>query len=234
MGRDQRQLFAVANHTSCPRRSSPGEGVEELGLAVPLGTCDSHHLARFQGEADRTERLALKAVDHQHLTTLVRRLGRSRKGALEWTAHDQLDQLGLGGRVRIEGAADLAVAEHGYSVGDLQHLGESMADIHHPDSAPPAGGNGAMESLHLVRSQSRRGLVEEKHLGIGDQRFGHLEHLALGKREKACRRIGEELHVEVELAQQPARPFLSPPVRRPLIGRRRHVEVVLHRLGQDQ
>ena len=48
------------------------------------------------------------------------------------------------------------------------------------------------------------------------------------------RGVGEQLEVQVELRQHPSRPSLPPPVRRPLVGRGRQVEVVLDRLRQDQ
>ena len=134
----------------------------------------------------------------------------------------------------IERPLGLAVAQDGDPVGDLEDLGETMAHVDHTYAAPPAGGDGAVERLDLVRPESGGGLVEEQHLGVGDQRLGHLEELSLGEREKPRGRIREELEIQVELPQEPARPLLPPPERRPLVGWGGQVEVVLDRLGQDQ
>jgi hypothetical protein len=47
-----------------------GEAVEQLGLAVALGAGDAHVSPRCSVKADRAERLALEAVDDQHLPGL--------------------------------------------------------------------------------------------------------------------------------------------------------------------
>ena len=109
-----------------------------------------------------------------------------------------------------------------------------MADVDHTHAAAPASGDRPMKRIDLVGAQGRGGLVEEQHLRVGNERLRDLEELTVGEGEGPRRGVGEELEVEVELREEPARPLLPPPVRRALVRRGRQVEVVLHRLGQDQ
>ena len=124
------------------------------------------------------------------------------------------------------------VTEHRDPVGDLEHFGQPMADVDHTDAAVLARHDGPVEGLDLFGAERGGGLVEEQHLGLGHERLGHLEQLALGHGERAHRGVGEQLEVEVEVGEDLARPLLPAPVARaPLAGR--VVEVVLHRLGVD-
>ena len=66
-----------------------------------------------------------------------------------------------------------------------------------------------MQRLHLVGPERGGGLVEQQHLGVGHERLGHLEELAVGQGEERRRRVGEELEIEVELGQHAAAPIAS-------------------------
>ena len=143
----------------------------------------------------------MKTVDDEHALLRGRTQavgGRERR--LERPAHDQLDQLGLG-RVGVERALVLAVAEHGDPIGDLEDLGKPVADVHDADATLPAGGDRAVERFDLVRAERGGRLVEE-------QTFGSVTRaLATSKswRSASVRippGIREQLQVEVELAEQ--------------------------------
>ena len=71
VGRDQRQLLAVADHPSRFRRLAAGQAVEELRLPVAFGAGDPTISPASEREADRPERLPLEAVDHEHLARLA-------------------------------------------------------------------------------------------------------------------------------------------------------------------
>ena len=234
VGRDQRQLLAVADDPPAFGGWRPARQSKSCGWPLPSAPAIPTISPLSQREADRPERLPLEAVDHEHLAGLAHLGGGRREGSLERAADDQLDELRLGRGLRVERALVPAVAKDRDAVGDLEHLRQAMAHVHHADAATPAGGDGPMQRLHLVRSQGGGRLVEQQHLRVGDERLGHLEELAVGQGEGPRRGVREQLEVEVELGQELPRPLLPPPERRSLVLGRRQVEVVLHRLGQDQ
>ena len=165
---------------------------------------------------------------------LVHLGGGWREGGVEGAADDELDELRLGRGLRVERALVPAVAKDRDPIGDLEHLRQAMTHVHHTDAAIPAGGDGPMQGRHLVRSQRRRGLVEQQHLRVGDERLGDLEELAVGQAEEPSQSVREQLEVEVELGQELPRPLLPPPVPRSLGFGCRQEQVVLHGFGQDQ
>ena len=209
MGRDQRQLLAVADDPPGLRRLPARQAVEELGLPVAFGAGDPHDLAALQREADRPERLALQAVDHEHLARFTHLGGGGREGGLERAADDQLDELRLGRGLRVEGALTAPVAQDGDAIGDLEDLGQTMADVHHPDATPPARGHRSVQRVDLVRPEGGGGLVEQQHQRIGDERLRHLEELTVREAEGPRRGVREELEVEVELREEPSAPTSS-------------------------
>ena len=89
-----------------------------------------------------------------------------------------------------------------------------MADVDHTDTALLARQHRSVEGLDLVGAERGGGLVEEQHLGFGDERFGDLEQLALRHRERAHRGVREQLEVEVEVGENLACPPLPAPVAR--------------------
>ena len=125
------------------------------------------------------------------------------------------------------------VTEHRDPVGDLEHFRQPMADVDHTDAANlctpgPSGG----ESRPRRDRARGGGLVEKEHFRFRHERFGHLEQLALRHRERAHRGIREQLEVQVEIREDPARPLLPAPIRRPSLSGD-GIEVVLHGFGMN-
>ena len=113
-----------------------------------------------------------------------------------------LDQLRLGGGPRLEGAPVATVPEDGDPVGDLEHLGEAVADVHDPDAPVPAGDDGTVQRLDLVRSQRRAALPRRAELhdgrrprGLCGRVLGRLLGGARGRAEGE-HRDGAESHQE--------------------------------------
>ena len=217
VGRDQRQLLAVADDPSRLRRWRPARTDRRAGAARCLRRRRSPRSRRLQGEADRPERLALKAVDHEHRTPSASGAVAARQP--EGAADDQLDELRLVvafASTKLPGLPSRRTVMRSA----ISRTSGRRGSRPPPDATEPCRRDRPVQRFDLVRSQGRGRLVEQQHLRVRHQRLGHLEELAVGQVRKPPERP-EQLEVEVELGQPLARPLLPLPNRRsPVLGRR--------------
>ena len=176
-GRPERQLPA--------RRHHPGERAQERALAVALDSGESHDLARLDIEGDVVEAAAaerLRAEQRRHRLAGGALCG---EDLVDRAADDQPQDLALGDAVGVEGAASLAVAEHGDPIGDLLDLGKAVGDVD-DGGALVAYRADVREQAVALRVGERFGrLVENKHSGVEGERLGDFDELAVGGAEVA-------------------------------------------------
>ena len=115
------------------RRLDAGEGAQELHLAVALGAGDADDLAAAELRSTGPNRRPRSWVTWSSTSSLASTVGVG-EGVLERAADHQRDDVGLGHRVGVERALADAVAQDRDAVGDVEHLGEAVADVDDGDA----------------------------------------------------------------------------------------------------
>ena len=88
------------------------------------------------------------------------------------------------------------VAQHGDAVGVAKRLLQRMRDEDHRDAALAQRLHEVEEMLRLLRRQRRRRLVEDDDARVVEHRAGDLDHLPLGRRQRARELRGVDVEVE--------------------------------------
>jgi hypothetical protein len=96
----------------------------------------------------------------------------------------------LGDRTRAD---QRAIAQHGHPVGELEDLGQLVADIDNGDAALAQAPDDRHQPLDVGIGQGSGGFVHDDDPGVLAQRLGDLHPLPIGDRQGAD--LG--IHVEV-------------------------------------
>ena len=157
----------------------PGQGVDELGLAVAVDARDADDLARADLEGDVLDGAVLMDLggDRQVLD------GQNLAAGVQWALfHVEIDiaadhhgrKLLRGGVRSLDGADAFALAQDRNAVRDLHDLVELMGD----EEDALALGREVLHDLHelfdLLRGQDRRRLVEDEDLVVAVEHFEDL------------------------------------------------------------
>ncbi len=184
-------------HARCDRQDSQ-QGVDQLGLPVPLDPRHAHDLTSTDGKGDvfqyppaglifDTEAGDAESdlIGHRGLTGLRgRKLG----------SDHQLRQLSRVHLVRTHGCNGLPSPHDGDPVGDLEHFVELVGYEDHRDALIGQVANRSEEFRHLLGYQDGRGLVENEDLRPAEQDLDDLDPLPFADREV----FGQGLRIERE------------------------------------
>ncbi len=166
-----------------------GEGPEELHLAVALRAGYADDLAARDLEVDRPEPVAAQSGHReQHLAPLLAVVP-LREGKLERTPDHERHETLLRHGCPLECPLTHAVAEDADPIGDAEDFGQPVADVDDPDPRTAPFVNQRVQSVDVLRPEGRRRLVEQQHLGLGEQRLDDLEELPLRERERPRGRV---------------------------------------------
>ena len=106
-------------------------------------------------------------------------------------------------RHRLGRNDDAAVAQHGHLVAEAHDLLEDVGHVHDRDVVVAQDSEDPEKTLRGARLECGRGLIEQEHLWLRDERLRDLDQLALGERERAQRR--GEIDREAELLEDGTR-----------------------------
>jgi hypothetical protein len=128
-----------AQYGPAGRVLEPGQGAQELGLAVADDAGQADDLPGVRGQRHVVEGPVGQVLDDQRgIVSDGLRLGRELGG--HRPADDELEQPGVFDVADSEAAADCAVAEHRDLLAQFAHLGQPVGDVHH---GHPGGGQPA-------------------------------------------------------------------------------------------
>ena len=187
-GRLAQLALAATRRSRRPRRrrtaDEPGEGAQQVALAVAHDPADADDLAAATREGDVGEAVAGEPVDVQDdVAEGVVRAASAGRSASSWRPTIMASSSSSVTSSTRRAAAQPAVAQHGDALGEHPHLGEAVGDV---DDGGPRRGQGPHaleEQVDRVGTERRGGLVEDEHPGPYGERLGQLEQVLLGHRE---------------------------------------------------
>ena len=165
------------------------EGAGQLGAPRPDQPCHAEDLARAQVEC-RARHAGSRQLAHREPDGRVARgelLGRERRR--QRPAEHRFDQRRLALRRRRGRAHDLAVAQHGDRVGEVEHLAQEVRDQEDRRPCSCQRADDLVQLTGLVLAQRRRGLVHDDQLGVARERSQDLDLLLLGRPQPAGRHV---------------------------------------------
>ena len=188
-------------HVAVVARELPGDQRQHV-LAPRAG--DAGHpddLAGVDVEIDPLDAATAKASNgDQGLAAHVRLTGR---GGLHAVADDELHEAEVVEVGHGHGCRQLAVAQHGDAIGELEHLVEVVRDVHDRHAPLLQAVDDLEQAVDIVARQRRRRLVEHEQVGsvlpvdegAGDRHRGPLRRWQVADRRLDVD-VGEAEHVE--------------------------------------
>ena len=187
-------VLSLERHPAGGRRHQPEQGLDQLGLAVPLYAGDAEDLPASHVERDTVDHGVPAVVDHgevvDHQDDVVGCPVGLVDGELDRSADHQLCQLGLAGGLRCRRGDDRATADHGDPVRDGDHLFELVRDEDDGRPVVAQGSHDADQLVDLLRGQHRGGLVENQDLGVVGECLDDLDTLLHSHRDVLDDRFG--------------------------------------------
>ena len=175
------------------------DDLERLG---PAGADEAEHAGDLAGEDGERIVLhhrrhlevlhrqhALAGLAHGRLAHAIERMG-------QVAADHRLDDARAVEFRRVVGDDLLAVAQHGDAIGEQQRLFQRVRDEDDRHAALLQVAHQVEEVFLLLGRQRRGRLVEDDHLGLVQHGAGDLDHLLLGRAERADRRRRRDVEVQ--------------------------------------
>ena len=211
VGGELSHLGALHVHLTAVRRQHAGDHLGQLALAVAVHAGNAHDLAPAHGQGDAAEPCVLGffvVVHAPHLDDgIARLLHLAVVGGGQLPADHQVGQLLAVGLGAIQGGDDLAGAQNGDTVGDLQHLPHLVADEDDAFALLRQLMDDLEQSLYLDVCQGGGGLVQNQQLRAPIQGFQDF-HPLLGAHGN-LRDGPVQLHVQT-IALRQIQDFLLP------------------------
>ena len=157
----------------------PGEGAQELALALALDARQSDDLALVGHELGVPESIAAESLHSQYLGPEVFGTQLGREPGLESSPDDRVDDVVLGQVVGVVGQDQPSVSQHGDPISNRLHLVDAVRDVHDRAIAAADLGDQAEELLDAGRYEVLGRLVEHEHGGLFSDRSCDRHHEAL-------------------------------------------------------
>ena len=187
------------------RLFQPGQGIDQVGLAVAVDARDAHDLARAGGEGNVLHGIALvQAGGHAQMLHSQHGVGGLCRVLLHHQLHGTADhhaaQFLLRGGGGVYRAHVAALAQHRHAVGNLHDLVELVGDEQNALALLGQPPHDLHQLFDFLRGEHGGGLVKDEHLVIAVE---HLENLhALLHAHGDVLDFGVQIHLEaIALAQ---------------------------------
>ncbi len=167
------------HHDPAVTALQPGEGAEELALALALDARQPDDLALPGHEFGVPEAIAAEPLHSQYLGPEVFRAQLGREPGLESPPDDRIDDVVLGQVVRVVGQHQSPVPQHGDPISDRLHLVDSVRDVHDRTVAAADLRDQAEELLDTGGHEVLGRLVENQHGRFFGNRSSDRHHEAL-------------------------------------------------------